>query len=118
MDKDKLLNTLRARRNAWNESLINTMKENIKSEASLKILNDIIAEVEDDNNPDLLSLDNIVRYINDYCEIIYRDSDGNPKCEKCPFAIQLTEHTSKCMKDEIKKNINKFYKNEDKGHEA
>lgn len=107
MDKNKLLNNLKARRDAWNESLVNAMKENIKSEASIKILENVIAEVEDEKKPDFLSLDEIVRGMRDYCEIVYKDSCGNPNCKECPFAIFITDDTRQCMMKTIEQNITK-----------
>lgn len=107
MDKNKLLNNLKSRRDAWNESLINTMKENIKSIASVKILEDIIAEVEEDKKPDFLSLDEIVKGMKDYCELVYKNADGTCNCKKCPFAIWVTSALRQCVKDTIEENINK-----------
>jgi hypothetical protein len=111
MDKNKLLNNLKSRRDAWNESLINTMKENIKTEASLKILDDIIAEVEDEKKPDFLSLDDIVKGMKDYCEIVYHYSDGEPKCDECPFSLQKLLGVEECMMKLIESNIANNKKN-------
>ena len=107
MDKNKLLNSLRAQRNAWNESLVNTMKEHIKSEASIKILENVIAEVEEDKKPDFLSLDDIVKSMNDYCELVYKNADGTCNCKKCPFSTWVTNTLRQCMKDAIEENVNK-----------
>ena len=111
MDKNKLLNNLKARRDAWNESLINTMKENIKTEASLKILDDIIAEVEDEKKPDFLSLDEIVEGMHDYCELVYHYSDGEPKCNACPFHHHISDRQNYCMIEVIEANIANNKKN-------
>lgn len=114
MDKKELLANLKDRRNAWNQSLINTMKENIKSEASLKILNDIIAEVEDaeeEKKPDFLSLDEIVKGMGDYCELVYHYSDGEPKCDECPFSLQKLLGVEECMLKLIEANLAKNQKN-------
>lgn len=111
MDKNKLLNNLKARRDAWNESLINTMKENIKTEASLKILDDIIAEVEEDKKPDFLSLDDIVKGMQDYCDLVYHYSDGEPKCTECPFSLQKLLGVEECMLKLIEANLAKNQKN-------
>lgn len=107
MDKNKLLNSLKAQRNAWNESLVNTMKEHIKSEASIKILENVIAEVEEDKNPDFLSIDDIVKGMEDYCELVYKKADGTYNCKKCPFSIWVTSALRQCMKDTIEENMNK-----------
>lgn len=111
MDKNKLLNNLKARRDAWNESLINTMKENIKTEASLKILDDIIAEVEDEKKPDFLSLDDIVKGMQDYCDLVYHYSDGEPKCTECPFHHHISDRQNYCMIEVIESNIANNKKN-------
>lgn len=111
MDKNKLLNSLKAQRNAWNESLVNAMKENIKSEASIKILENVIAEVEEDKNPDFLSLDDIVKGMKDYCEIVYHHSDGEPKCDECPFSLQKLLGVEECMMKLIESNIANNKKN-------
>lgn len=108
MDKKELLTNLKNRRIAWNESLINSMKENVKSEASLNILNDIIAEVEDaeeEKKPDFLSLDDIVKGMKDYCEIVYHYSDGEPKCNECPFHHHISDSQNYCMIEVIEANI-------------
>lgn len=114
MDKKELLTNLKNRRIAWNESLINSMKENVKSEASLNILNDIIAEVEDaeeEKKPDFLSLDDIVKGMKDYCEIVYHYSDGEPKCNECPFSLQKLLGVEACMMKLIESNIANNKKN-------
>lgn len=111
MDKKELLTNLKNRRIAWNESLINTMKENIKTEASLKILDDIIAEVEDEKKPDFLSLDEIVEGMQDYCDLVYRYSDGEPKCNECPFSLQKLLGVEECMMKLIESNIANNKKN-------
>ena len=114
MDKKELLTNLKNRRIAWNESLINSMKENVKSEASLNILNDIIAEVEDaeeEKKSDFLSLDEIVRGMKDYCEIVYHYSDGEPKCDECPFSLQKLLGVEECMMKLIESNIANNKKN-------
>lgn len=103
MDKNKLLNNLKARRDAWNESLINTMKENIKSEASLKILNDIIAEIEDaeeEKKPDFLSLDDIVKGMKDYCELF------NGRCKDCYFLLDETHCMMKLISMRVERTAN------------
>lgn len=111
MDKNKLLNSLKAQRNAWNESLANTMKEHIKSEASVKILENVIAEVEEDKNPDFFSLNDIVKSMKDYCEIVYHYSDGEPKCDECPFSLQKLLGVEECMMKLIESNIANNKKN-------
>lgn len=114
MDKKELLTNLKNRRIAWNESLINSMKENVKSEASLNILNDIIAEVEDveeEKKPDFFSLNDIVQGMRDYCEIVYHHSDGEPKCDECPFSLQKLLGVEECMMKLIESNIANNKKN-------
>ena len=64
MDKNKLLNNLKAQRNAWNESLVNAMKENIKSEASIKILENVIAEVEANREDEIFGIQDILYGMN------------------------------------------------------
>lgn len=81
MDKNKLLNSLKAQRNAWNESLVNAMKENIKSEASVKILENVIAEVEANREDDMFGIQDILDGMKTYCELF------QGKCENCFFNI-------------------------------
>lgn len=110
MDKKELLTNLKDKRNAWNQSLINTMKENIKTEASLKILNDIIAEVEDaeeEEKPDFLSLDEIVKGMKDYCDLVYRYSE----CNGCPFHHHISDKQNYCLIEVIEANVANNKKN-------
>lgn len=104
MDKKELLTNLKNRRIAWNESLINSMKENVKSEASLNILNDIIAEVEADREDDMFGIQDILSGMKTYCELF------QGKCENCFFHIKYPEISkSICVYDYVKRNV------EDKG---
>lgn len=104
--ENELLNELKSKRDFWNNSLIESMKEHIQSEASIKILDDIIAEVEfQSRTRPLLSLNDIVQGMRDYCEIVYHHSDGEPKCEECPFSLQKLLGVEECMMKLIEQNI-------------
>lgn len=106
MDKNKLLNSLKAQRNAWNESLVKTMKEHIKSEASVKILENVIAEVEENKEDVMLGIQDILDGMERYCELF------QCKCENCFFNITKQINSDledygicKCAYDMIKHNV-------------
>ena len=106
MDKTKLLNSLNSRRNSWNECLKSSYESFIRHQEGVKLLTDIIAEVESDREDEMFGIQDILSGMKTYCELF------QGKCENCFFNITKQINSDledyaicKCAYDMIKRNV-------------
>ena len=113
MDKKKLLNSLYHKRTNWNESLKSSYETFIRNQEGVKLLTDIITEIEnneEDKFEELPTMATIINGMGTYCNMF------NGKCSKCYFNIanqlnpyddniRINETNIYCAFDMIKKNV-------------
>ena len=106
MDKNKLLNSLYHKRTNWNECLKSSYETFIRNQEGVKLLTDIIEEIESNKEDEMFGIQDILNGMKSYCELF------QGKCENCFFNVTYKDYHQEhvlCAYDMIKRNA------EDKG---
>ena len=114
MDKNKLLDSLKAKRNTWELDTKSYWEGYIASKEGTKLLEDIIEEIEANKEDEMWCIQDILSGMKQYCELF------QGKCENCFFNITNQINKSNedyvnciCAYELIKQNVeNKGCKND------
>ena len=106
MDKNKLLDSLKARRNTCELYAKSYWEKHIVEKEGAKLLEDIIEEVEANREDEMFGIQDILNEMKSYCELF------QGKCENCFFNITKQINSDlkdydivKCAYDLIKHNV-------------
>ena len=100
MDKNKLLDSLKVRRNTWELDTKSYWEGYIASKEGTKLLEDIIEEIETNREDEMWGIQDILNGMKRYCELF------QGKCENCFFHIKYPEISkSICVYDYVKRNV-------------
>ena len=96
MDKQKILSSIKSRLDTWIKIGHEASIECIKAEATIKILQDVFAEIEDTKEEEELGISPILRMMHVYCELF------NVKCKNCFFSIDKNKCAMKLIENRVK----------------
>lgn len=110
MNKNKLLDSLKAKRNTWELDTKSYWEGYIASKEGTKVLEDIIEEIEANEEDEMWGIQDILNGMKQYCELF------QGKCENCFFNVTYKDYHQDhvlCAYELIKQNVeNKGCKND------
>ena len=96
MDKQELLGSIKSRIDTWHKIGQEANVECIKANATIKILQDVFAEIEDTKEEEELGISPILRMMHVYCDLF------NEKCKNCFFSIDKNKCAMKLIENRVK----------------